>query len=313
MSEDGSIRNAERITSEAVLLERALKNQDAVLSSEPRAREPLVLAQAPAARPVPNGRPADDVLVAYTPKEVADWYRRLALSIRGRQPNSLAAQMMLHWLDGGGKLFTFDAGYVKNLSYVRANLLGEVRPVFLTEKKIKGEKWGGVLPRIKGIPPHPPWDGTSKFQMVYEGPPAEVPLSVHARAAVGFADPEDLDILMSLHKFGLRTNVVASAVPGPQSTTKYTVTFESWETRAFDRYNWDPTKHITVPNPDFGNPSKLLAPVAPDKETVRVYHSNAIRVEEAKLASPYDAVSIPWTVTDAEITGPGTVDASKNL
>jgi hypothetical protein len=314
MSDGGSIRNAEKITSQAVLLELPLKNQDAATPSEPLVREPLVLlAQAPAPRSVSKGRPTDDVLAAYTPAEVAGWYRRLALFTRTRKPNSLAAQMLLHWLDGGGKPLTFDAAHVKNLKYVREYLLDEVRPVFLTEKKLKDGKWGGVLPRIKGLPPHPPWDGKSKFQMSYEGPSVEVPLSLQAKAKLGFADPEELDILASLHTFGLRTNVVANAVPIPPSHDKYTVTFESWETKAFDRYDWDPQKHLTFPNPDFGNPSKLLTPVAPDEEEVRVYHLNAKRVEGAKLASPYDASSTPWTVTDTEITGPGTVDASRKL
>ncbi len=42
-------------------------------------------------------------------------------------------------------------------------------------------------------------------------------------------------------------------------------------------------------------------------------HFNAKRVEAAKLAAPYDAVSTPWTVTDPEIAGSSKVDASKKL
>jgi hypothetical protein len=278
---------------------------------DPSVTDVSELTQGPSAAAA-RSRPRDDALAAQPPEEVARFYRRLALLIRGRQPDSLSALMLLHWLDGGGKPFTFDAARVKDLSYVREYLLEEVRTVFLTEKKIKGGKWGGVLPRIKGIPPHQPWDGKAKFEMQYEGPPVEVPLAVHAKAALGLADPKELDILMSLHKFGLRTHVVASAVP-LRSDSEYAVTFESWETKAFDRYDWDPGKHITVPNPDYGNPSRVPSPVAPDKETVRVYHFNAKRVETAKLAAPYDAVSTPWRVTDSEIAGPGKVDASREL
>jgi hypothetical protein len=91
------------------------------------------------------------------------------------------------------------------------------------------------------------------------------------------------------------------------------VTFESWETTVFDHYDWNPQKHLTLPNPDFENMSKVLSPVAPDKAGVRVYRTNAKRIEAAKLAAPYDVVSTHWTVTDPGTTGPGVVDTSRNL
>jgi hypothetical protein len=51
--------------------------------------------------------------------------------------------------------------------------------------------------------------------------------------------------------------------------------------------------------------------VRPDLKEIVVYHSNAKRVENAKLAAPYDLESKPWTVTDAAVTGLATVDPNK--
>jgi hypothetical protein len=257
----------------------------------------------------------DDVLAGLDPAELASFYRRLALSIQKRRSDSLAAAMLLHWLDGKRGSFRFDARYVKNLTHVNEHLRDEVRPVLLTEKKARlggRVRWAGVLPRIKGIPPHPIWDGRSAFTIHYEGQSVSIPLAVQAKAAAGLADPQELDLFMSLHTFGLRTQVLMTAARVP-SSTRYDVTFAVWETRAFDHYNWDPQKHLTVPNPDHGNPFHVNSPVAPTRATVRVYHSNARRVEDGGLAAPYDAESYAWTVTDPKIVGPAVVDAARSL
>jgi hypothetical protein len=262
--------------------------------------------------PVP--RP-DDALAPLSAADVAAFYRRLADTIKAKQADSLAAAMLLHWLDGKGSSFRFDARYVKDLDYVVEYLRDEVRPVFLTEKEASlkgGKKWGGVLPRIKGVPPHPIWDGKSKFTMLYEGPSVSIPMTVQAQAAAGLASAAELDLFMSLHTFGLHTDVVAAAT-AIAGTKTYRVMFEKWETRAFDRYDWDPAKHLTMPNPDFRNPFKVATPVQPTKEKVRVYHSNAKRIEAAGLAAAYNAESTTWTVTDAKTVEPAVVDAGRSL
>lgn len=86
--------------------------------------------------------------------------------------------------------------------------------------------------------------------MMYEGPPVEVPLSVQIRGAMGGGDPRELDLLYALHKFGLVTNAVAVATPVPGST-KWNVKFSEWRVKIKDFYDWDPTKKISVPNPDY--------------------------------------------------------------
>jgi hypothetical protein len=78
-----------------------------------------------------------------------------------------------------------------------------------------------------------------------------------------------------------------------------------------DRYDWDYSEHLTVPNPDYG--SKEPNALAPQSQTVVVYHKNAKRIEDAKLAAPYDIESKPWKVTDVNITGPATVNIAKAI
>jgi hypothetical protein len=144
------------------------------------------------------------------------------------------------------------------------------------------------------------------------GPSVTIPLSIQSKALLGLANEDELDLFMSLHAFGLQTQVLMSAKPVGAATT-YTASFEVWETKAFDRYDWDATKHLTVPNPDFRNPHGVATPVAPNKEKVRVYHSNAKRIEAQALAKPYDAESYAWTVTDRAITESAVVDAARAL
>ncbi|MFF3959839.1 hypothetical protein ACFYY1_42810 [Streptomyces sp. NPDC001890] len=271
----------------------------------------------PATRVKPQGAASDDELSAFSVDEVARWYRRLALHIQSRpgQADSLSALMMLHWLDGKGKPLTFPSTKLEKFPRVKDELK-EVRAVFLTEKKAKlkgGEKWAGILPRIQKLSGFDPWDGTSPVRMTYTPPSVEIPLSVQGKAAMGLADPDELDLLMSLHSFGLNSAVIVMVTQKP-GTQLYNVEFAHWGSMAFDRYDWDPTKHITVPNPDFGNPSRLDAPVAPHKATITVYHSNAKRVEAAGLADPYDAASKVWVVNDPDLVGGTTeVDASRKL
>jgi hypothetical protein len=291
----------------------ALEPAMAVTPESVYSNDAMILAHVtpPSQRPKPPGVPSDDDLASLSPKEAAEWYRRLAEFIRKDHASSLAASMMLHWLDGKGKEFTFDANHIKDVDFVNEYLQNEVRPVFLTEKKakLKGvEKWGGILPRIKGMNPFPKWDGRSNFRIFYEGPSVEFPLTLAAKVAAGIAEKKEMDLFASLHNFGIQTEVVMSASPIPDSA-KYNVRFESWESWVTDKYDWDPRKYLTVPNPDYGNPNG----VAPKKVRIRVYHRNAKRVENAKLAAPYDVKSTHWQVTNQKIAGPSIVDATRTL
>lgn len=256
-----------------------------------------------------------DILQQLPPSKVAGFYRRLALYIQSKYPPALSALLLLHWLDGKGLKKTVSSSYVKDLPYVNDYLISEVRPVFLTQRQAKIKPtpiWGGIKPRIQTNQPYKP-NEIKCYQILYEGPAVEVPLGVQARAAKDMlwgtvTIDKDLDILYALHKFGLSTTVVVRTELAPDSNSKYTVAFISWNTYMKDRYDWDPKKHITVPNPDYG--SAVPDAISPDKKSVDVYHSNAKRVEAAGLAQPFDVVSDPWPVTDPAISGPAEISLS---
>lgn len=248
-----------------------------------------------------------DHLQSRSPKEVADWYGRLADLVSMSIPSSLASRMLKHWLGATGTKFTFDASEISSEAFVIEHLRDEVRRVFLSEKKTSKGSLGSIVPRIQGKPGFPKWDGSSTLAMHYEGDSVSLPMKVHAMALIGKANPHDIDLFMSLHSFGIRTNVVVSL--SPKGGAKFNVNFDSWESQAFDRYDWDTQKSLTVPNPDFNNPKGLPKPIAPGEEKLVVFHTNARRVEQAGLAAPYDVASTLWKPTDIAIVGPATVKA----
>ena len=90
------------------------------------------------------------------------------------------------------------------------------------------------------------------------------------------------------------------------------IVFSSFTAQVLDRYDWDYSEHLTVPNPDFG--SKEPDAVTPKSDrVVVVYHKNAERLEKASLAAPYDVRSKSWAVTDAAVTAPAEIDPRKSL
>jgi hypothetical protein len=244
-----------------------------------------------------------DYLAKLPEREVAAFYRRLALSIRAQfRGDSLAATLLLHWLDGGGKTKIYSSKYVRDLAEVRS-YLRTARLIFLSQRPTPTGSIGGVVPRLKGtIKCNPP---SGPFSMHLEGN-VETPLSIEAKAAVGIkVDPRELDALYALHGFTLISDVVASASSAANSRT-YSIKFDRWQCKASDEYHWNPDKHIIVPNPDYG--SKDKGAVAPDDKDITIYHSNAIRVEAAGMAKPFHDESEPWDEkTDLTVVGPATV------
>lgn len=248
-----------------------------------------------------------DILSAYSPLEVSNWYRRLAQDIKKQFSSSLSADLLLHWLNGKGGKKIVSSSHIKDVHYVKTYLRNEVRPVFLTEKKAKIKPspiWGGVKPRIKKFHPYKKNENRS-FQIMYEGPPVEIPLAIQAKALMGTKVDEELDLLYALHTFALITNVFVKTEPVEFGSRKYNVTFLEWKTKMRDTYDWDPTKHIKVPNPDYGSKEKFA--ISPKDEMITVFHRNARRVEMAGLAAPFQVESDEWGVTDSSISGPAVV------
>lgn len=151
-----------------------------------------------------------DYLKNLNERAVAAFYRRLAVSIEkkiGRE--SLAAMLLVHWLDGQGATKTYPAKYVRNLDEVRTYLRQTARPIFLSQRPTPSEIIGGIVPRVKGIIKSDPPGGP--YRMSLEGN-VETPLSVQAKAALGFkVDAGELDALYALHGFTLHSDVVVSA------------------------------------------------------------------------------------------------------
>jgi hypothetical protein len=251
----------------------------------------------------------DDVLAPLSLPDVAAFYRRLANSINSKFNNdSLSALLLLHWLDGKGKLKNYKADYVKGLAEVKDFLKNTARPIFLSLKTPPGGHRGGIVPRIKkapGFEKAPGTDTNGPYPMHYEGN-VEVGLGVQVKAALGLqVDPRELDILYALHGFTVLCDVVVSVQPVPNST-RCNVTFDKWTNKTHDDYHWDPSKHITVPNPDYN--SKDPKAVTPGEKEVVVFHKNAKRLEDAGMAAPFIDESDAWDEADQTIVGPGHVD-----
>ena len=254
-----------------------------------------------------------DFLAALNPVELSAFYRRIADVVdknKGKIKISMAAVLMRHWLDNRDSSSTFEfdpPDHLKNRVPV-IEVLEFHRKIFLTQEKARFtggiEKWSGVIPRLKGQAPFPKWNAKTPLSMDYESL-VEMPLRYQLTG-----DDADKDILYGLRGFQLKSNVMLTAVSMPNNS-KLKIMFQMFQAQVRDRYDWDYSEHITVPNPDFN--SKLANAVAPTAKTIVVYHKHAKRLEDAKLAAPYDLRSKPWDVLEAKLRMPAEVDPNTKL
>lgn len=248
-----------------------------------------------------------DVLATLKPPELAAFYGRLADAVdrnRGVLKVSMAALLMRHWLENrdSASTFQFEAPeHLRNHTLV-LDVLEFHRRVFLTQEQAHFtggiKKWVGVVPRLIGQPPFPKWDAKRPLPMDYESL-VEMPLRYQLTG-----DDADRDILYALRGFQLKSSVILTAVLLPKGS-KLKIVFQSFQAEIRDRYDWDYSEHLTVPNPDYG--SKMPGAIAPMLKTIVVYHSNAKRLEDAGLAAPYDLRSKPWVI-DAKLRAPAEVE-----
>ena len=118
---------------------------------------------------------------------------------------------------------------------------------------------------------------------------------------------EEKDLMYGLGLgFQLRTEVIAIVVQ-PSGKNHLEVTFKKFEAKVIDRYDFNFSEHITVPNPDFK--SSKPGAVCPQNKSMTVYHRNARRMEQAGLAAPYDLETKAWNV-GGSISAPGHVKLS---
>ncbi len=248
---------------------------------------------------------ADDVLATVPLDDVWRWYWRLAAHIgarrvAGREP--LASRFLSLYLAPQTRTGpeTFECPpYLRDHSTIR-QALQHHRRVYLTQEEMRtgggGHRWAGLRSRWQA-PASYGWNGRDPLSMYYEAL-VEVPLSWQWTG-----NDAERDILYGLGLgFQLRTEVVCR-VTGRSGGLD--VTFESFTATVKDRYDFNPTEHITTPNPDYR--SAATGAICPGKETMRVYHRNAQRMERANRAAPYDLASDPWRVTDSRLTGAGAV------
>jgi hypothetical protein len=247
-----------------------------------------------------------DHLADLNPAEVAAWYSRLADFIEKKAKDkkvtdALAPQFLRHYLKGKGKNLSFPPpDHLKNSKYV-VEALKDHRAWYLTEKPFNG-KWVGIIPRLQQKEPLYTWPYTMKLNSLVE---IDVKL-------ISSNTPGDNDLLTSLHGFQLYTECWVWIIH-IEKESYLKATLGKFTAKVADRYDFDPDKYFVVPNPDYKNPSKIAKPVEPDSEEMLVYHRNAIRMENAGLAIPFDLESEKWSISDQDIIGPEKVDPNKTL
>lgn len=261
--------------------------------------------------------------------ELAKWYRRLADFISQQNKaactknepcvaDPLAPDMLIKWLENRSKntIHRFNAPLHLKSSKEYTYALEYHRDVFLTQQKarigtkyLSKEVWAGVLPRLKGMRGFKSWHPGSMLQMEYE---SNVQYGKDRADIIRIqlsGTPTQRDLLTSLRGWSLKSKIVVTGSVLPDQ--KVSIVFASWVCSGQDVYDFSKVKGLTLPNPDYGQ--KYGNAVRPNDRTIKVYHTNAIRLEKAGLASPYNVIINDWQMADLKIKQPAIVDPSRNL
>ena len=256
-----------------------------------------------------------DYLASLPVDQVAAWYRRLADRVArervgGEEP--YASMLLKHYLDNRDtrSQFTIPArSYLQSDQRVVAALQYH-RRVFLSQQEARvgfKPKWGGLgtaaVTKLGGIVPRLRGNGFSKLSV-----PGEVMMDYESLVQIGDGPLDILriqqsgsaaerDLFTSLRGFQLHSRV---HVKVKADSNRIRVTFVTWYAQARDRYDFDYNEFLTMPNPDYGGRDGKA--VRPMDKFITVYHANARRMEQARLAAPYDVRSQPWAVIDPVLT-----------
>jgi hypothetical protein len=260
-----------------------------------------------------------DYLSKLPPKQVADWYHRLADSvsknkINGQEP--LSAIFLRTWLNNRNPKYTlvFQPPLYLRLSNYVMNVLKFHRAVFLTEQKARftgGRKaWAGILPRFQGLPGFTQWNLQNDLAMEYESLVEVGNGLVDIIRIQNNGTPAERDLLTSLRGFQQKSQVVVKGTA--LANGKINIQFKSWQCEINDTYDFNYNEYFTPPNPDFGR-HDLKEAVQPEIRSFRVYHKNAKRLEDNNLACPYKIKSYPWNLNAPNITSPAEIDPAKKL
>jgi hypothetical protein len=257
-----------------------------------------------------------DFLAKHPVEVVAAWYRRLGAWQIARAPElkpPLAGEFLLKWLDNRDPkaVCRWDAPEHLRSSKVVGEVLRYHRNVFLTVEKgrvPKGEKWLGIVPRLQGLAGYTTWDLSTELPLKYESLCDIAPTLWAINRIQNSGTSGERDLLGSLRGFQMKSEAIFT---GKRQAGQVAITCKTWHASGRDRYDWNYREFFTVPNPDYK--STVKGALEPEQERVTVYHSNAKRLEDAKLAAPYDVEIRPWQVTDSNVVGPATIDPTRKL
>lgn len=260
---------------------------------------------------------ASDVLKQLSEKQVQGWYERLGRKVSADAKTAgvsspLSGAFLLQYIGKNGNALgaVLDVDAPEHLqadsSVIDVQLFH--RAVFLTETKgnfrPQPDRWAGLIPRLQSGK----WDGASTISLEYASLSDVAPGPVAIAKLYATKPAGKWDIFTSLRGWQLKSSV---RVAGKPNGDKVAITFESWSASGEDYYDFDANEHLTVPNPDYQ--SKESYAVAPKEREIRVYHSNAIRLEKVGLAQPFKVRVKPWLVKQASVTGAAEIDPKKKL
>ncbi len=189
-------------------------------------------------------------------------YRKMVET--GKKVAPFAADNLSHWLGNTGNKRVVSADPFKTESNVIAHLRDKHRKIFLSQTS----RAKGIIPRIKKNP------GAATYTMQWED-------STYAGRLT--------ELYFALGGFTVRSKVEVSVVPTTADPSIYDVTFDSWQSQAYDDYNWDHGKSVYIP---FWG---------------KIDDKDALRVEKAGKAKSFEVESHWWKVTSVSIVGPAKV------
>ncbi len=251
-------------------------------------------------------------------ERVAAWYGRLADAWKQGTPElkpPLAGSFLKAWLRNRSSLakIEFEAPLHLRSNFAVIETASYHREVFLTNKMARigsGEKWAGIIPRVQGMTGFNKWNMKRPLNLEYESLCDIAPTKLAIIKVQRSGSNADRDIFGSLRGFQLKSTVTVAAQTN-RPNTQVRILFNRWQCSGTDRYDWDYSEHMTVANPDYM--SKDTNDVRPQDQKVTVYHSNAKRLEDARLAAPYDVFLRPWPMSASQLISPAAINIGRRL